>query len=443
MTFARYTLGCTVALIFSAASALATESHFGCVGLNEISDLPSLEGRDGVIFRINADLRMYHPFSKTTVSALGDLSRALAAKGTTLVYVPIPTKSVTMPSYLPPEATLYGFDLETATWVHTDIIDRLTGEGVMAVDVRTAMLQAKPEDPAFFRADFHWSAAGADLAAKAIGDALKAMPAYDTLETVRFETTPLQPEVAFSGMRRVLQKHCTHSLPAPETMTYETKLVEDLDLGGALDLFGEEDDSIQVALLGTSFSDSPINHFPGFLAQHSDLEVVNYAITGGNQFGAMTSYLTSREFADSRPTFLVWENPIYNNLAQFGDQPMRELVAAASGRCVQPLAAQASEDGLQLTADLSEMPMDGDYTVMIDTDGSAALNVDFTFIGPDGSMRTKSIQRGKRLRQTGRFFMPLSGLWPDGAQALTVSVSDRLGSAPELFVCPPIHKAKS
>lgn len=443
MSLTRFTLASAAAFALHATTAQAAPSQFGCTGLHEISDLPSLEGRDGVIFRINADLRMYHPFSETTVSALGDLSRALAANGTTLIYVPIPTKSVTMPSYLPPEATLYGFDLETATWVHTDILDRLKAEGVTAVDVRTAMLDAKEDDPAFFRADFHWSAAGANLAAEAIGDTLKSLPTYGDLETVTFETTPLEPEVAFSGMRRVLQKHCTQSLPAPETMTYETKLVEDFDLGGDLDLFGEEEDSIQVALLGTSFSDSPINNFPGFLAQHSDLEVVNYAITGGNQFGAMTSYLTSQEFAESRPTFLVWENPIYNNLAQFGDQPMRELVAAASGTCVEPLKTSVSEDGMSLTADLTQMSTDGDYTLMIDTDGSPALNVDFTFSGPDGALRTKSVQRGKRLRQTGRFFMPMTGLWPDGADAITVSLSERLGNAPELFLCPPINKAKS
>ena len=141
--------------------------------------------------------------------------------------------------------------------------------------------------------------------------------------------------------------------------------------------------------------------------------------------------------------FITIENPIYNNLAQFGDQPMRELVAAASGTCVQPLETSVSEDGMSLSADLAQMSADGDYTLMIDTDGSPALNVDFTFTGPDGALRTKSVQRGTRLRQTGRFFMPMTGLWPDGADAITVSLSERLGNAPELFLCPPINKAKS
>lgn len=54
--------------------------------------------------------------------------------------------------------------------------------------------------------------------------------------------------------------------------------------------------NLQVAVVGTSFADLAAANFPGFLAQYTSLEVVNYAITGGGKYSAVTSYLTSDDF---------------------------------------------------------------------------------------------------------------------------------------------------
>ncbi|WP_422049402.1 alginate O-acetyltransferase AlgX-related protein [Shimia sp.] len=434
----------SLALGFAACATASHASNFGCVGLETQGDLPAIEGKDGVIFRINADLRMYHPFSDATVRHLGALSEALAEKGTTLVYVPIPTKSVTMPDYLPERAPLYGFDLQVATRVHTEILTRLENAGVIAVDARDAMLKAPEGDLTFFKADFHWSARGAMETAKEIANVIQSQPSYAALEKTEYASHPLKSEVAFSGMRRALQKKCKLALPDPVTMTYETVALTSSDLGDAgLDLFGGGEDAIQVALLGTSFSDSPINNFPGFLAEYSQLEVINYAITGGNQFGAMTSYLTSEEFAQSRPKFLIWENPIYNNLAQYGDQPMRELIAAARGECTKAISFEVSSDRRSLVADLDQIDLTHDHTLFLDTDGSAGLRADFDFTSHDGLSRVKSIERGERLRRTGRFYMPATGLWQTGATKVSIHLSEPFGPSPSLSLCPPQLKDNS
>ena len=116
------------------------DSAYGCHGLADDRELATLEGADGVFYRVNADIRMNHPFSDEVVAQMAELSDALASRGTTLIYAPIPTKSVTMPSQLPPEARLYGFDLTVATAVHNDIYRRLSDAGVLAVDIRKALL---------------------------------------------------------------------------------------------------------------------------------------------------------------------------------------------------------------------------------------------------------------------------------------------------------------
>ncbi|MEJ6402667.1 hypothetical protein V8J85_07230 [Yoonia sp. 2307UL14-13] len=436
------TIGLSCAALLMAAPAMA-ESNFGCSGLEQNRELPSIEGKDGVFFRINADLRMNHPFSDQTVASLAELSEALAANGTTLIYVPIPTKSVTMPDHLPDEAPLYGFDLEIATFVHDEILQRLSDAGVLTVDARTAMLGAPQDDPAFFKADFHWSASGARETAKAIADVIKAHPSYADLTPTTFETSPQDTDIAFSGMRRILQQHCVDTLPEAVTMTYETQQSGNLDISGGLDLFGDGEDAVPIALVGTSFSDSPINNFPGFLAEYSQLEVVNYAITGGNQYGAMISYLTSPEFQDTRPKFLIWENPIYNNLAQFGDQPMRELIAAAGRSCTMELQADVADDLTSLTVDLAAYDLGLNDTLLVDTNKSIGLSADFRFRSSEGLERTKTIVRGERLTRTGRFYMPLSGLWPDGAVSMDFTMTQRFASPPTVHACTSNRKEDS
>ena len=485
----------TTALLALAAPALAeTPSAFGCTGLETDKELPTIEGRDGVFYRIHADLRLHHSFSDQVVADMAALSRALAERGTTLIYVPIPTKSVVLPDLLPDEARLYGFDLDIASWTHDQVIERLQEAGVLTVDARSAMKDAPGDALPFFRADFHWTARGADLTAAAIADVIRAQPDYADLPKTMFETVETGMDTGFSGMRRILQKHCLNTLPEPQTMTYDTVisngsvdlgqgddgaidiglgdtgddgpvdiglgttdeapasedpgidigLGDDEDAGGGgFDLFGEQEAAVPVALLGTSFSDSPINNFPGFLAQHSDLEVINYAITGGNQFGAMISYMTSAEFQENRPRFLVWENPIYNNLAQYGDQPMRELIAAARGACDTPLDATLNDSRTVLTADLDGMDLDASDSLFLDTSGSAGLEARFTFVSADGYRRTKSVARGERLRRTGRFYMPLSALWPDGPVQVEIEMSQVYGAAPTLSVCSNQSEEKS
>jgi len=414
-------------------------SNFGCTGLQENGELPTIEGRDGVFYRINADLRMNHPFSEQTVEGLAELSRALAANGTTLIFVPIPTKSVTMPNHLPDNAFLYGFDLDVATHVHLDILQRLTHAGVTVVDARSAMLETPVGELPFFKADFHWSAAGARETARAIANTIRALPEYPDMTKAQFETTPQGTGIAFSGMRRVLQKHCLTTLPEAETITYETTQIQSLDLGdGGIDLFGAGTDTIPVALLGTSFSDSSINNFPGFLAEYSELEVINYAMTGGNQFGAMTSYLTSREFEESPPQILVWENPIYNNLAQFGDTPMRELIAAAGRTCRIEMPTQI--EGASATVDLTGYELSAEDTILIDTHRNIDARAEFAFGSSTGFERVKTIERGERLDRTGRFYMPLSGLWDDGAATVRIDLEHPLSTTPTIYLCPNLTK---
>lgn len=463
-------LAIALTLLAVPVAAQQAPSAYGCHGLHEDADLATIEGRDGVFYRMASDMRMDRPFSDATVADMAALSRALASRGTTLIYAPIPTKSVAMPAWLPDRAADLGFDLDVATQVQVDILERLEAAGVLTVDLRAALLQAEAGRPTFFPTDTHWTAYGADLGARAIAQVIRAQPMYDTLDKTEYETVETGTGDGVLVMRRILQRRCTETLPMPVTKTYETRVAAsgglldiglggdapldigladntpldigladdtaiDIGLGGeTIDLFGDDAARLPVAIVGTSFSDLATVNFPGFLAQHSELEVVNYAITGGAQFGAITSYLTSDDYRAAPPAFLVWENPIYTNFAQYGDQPMRELIASAGETCTRPMPFDLSEDGQTMIADLAAdlTPQD---TLFLDTDAPMSDAVAFHFWSADDRVRTRSVRREERLRRTGRFYMPLTGLWPGGARQVEVTSTAKFGQTPTLFVC--------
>lgn len=437
-------------LLFAGLAAFAPNlavaqavSAFGCSEYEFSTTMPAVEGEDGVFFRTFADLRMQHPVDDAVMAELGRLSAALKERGTTLIYVTIPAKSQGMPWALPDRVKLYGFDEADATAVYDDIITRMRAAGVVAPDVMRAIRASRTATEApFFGADFHWSAAGARAAARAIGDAIKADPIYATLSPKTYVSREAGVKGAFSGMRRALQGFCVDPIPAVEGMTYDT-VVSDLpadgaatDDAGALDIFAAGGESLpDIVLVGTSFSDSDVNNFAGFLSEFSGLEVTNYAVTGGNQFGAMTSYLTSREFSDAPPRFLIWENPIYNNLAQYGSMPMEELIAAAGSTCTTPLSTVRIDDHT-VKAEFSGITLGQMDALEIDYGGDGPRKITFALDAANGVTRTGILERGDRLRATGRFYLSLGAFWTPGLHAVTVTFDRPVTDATTLSLCP-------
>jgi alginate biosynthesis protein AlgX len=430
----------------AAAPAVAGPSAFGCAN-TEFAPSASIEGREGVFYRVQSDLRLQHPMNDIVVSQLAELSEALAEQGTTLVYVNVPTKGQAMPGYLPPEVAVYGYDVATMQANYLDVVNRLTAAGVAAPDLMTAMLAAGPEEKVFFPSDFHWTPTGARLAAEAVGKLIRSLPAYEGVTPIPFTSTEAGTETAFSGLRRELQTYCKDTLPRVEATSWTTtqsatEVTEGSDIladggeDGALDIFGSGDADASLVLVGTSFSDSSINNFAGFLSEFTGIETTNYSITGGNQFGAMTSYLTSREFAEQRPTFLIWENPIYNSLAQFGPMPMDELIAAAGPTCEIDTGATATDGVLKARFPSGKLKPEDSF--LFDYGGDGARVATVVLESESGLRRSIRIERSDRLRATGRFFLRLEPFWRPDLTQVSVTFDRPLGESSSLTLCPPL-----
>jgi len=122
----------------------------------------------------------------------------------------------------------------------------------------------------------------------------------------------------------------------------------------------------------------------------------------------------------------VWENPIYNNLAQYGTGSLTELIAAARNEC-KPIGDNRIIDGAtgKYDADLGSTPIEPSQVLLADAGDNGSRDVVVDFEAEDGRTFTREIHRGDRFRGTGRFYIPLESL--DSLELAKVSIKfDRL-----------------
>jgi len=417
-----------------AGTGLATAqdaSTYDCRGLATADELPVLEGQDGFFYRLNLNMRTYHPLSTAAAETVGTLSRVLAERGTQLIYVPVPTKSLAMPGKLPDAAADYGYDEDLAQTGYAAFLSELDAAGVAAIDTVAAM-RALPEDRApFIGLDFHWTPAGARAVAGAIADRIDETPALDDMPTTEINMTSTGTKAMDSALRRHIQSFCRESLPLPRTERFETTEVGG-DAGGG-GIFAADSAGPPIALVGTSMSDEGTFNFEDSLSVETQAQVANYSITGGNQFGGITSFLLSGEFRETAPRVLVWENPIYNNLGGFGERPLRELIAAAGASC-EPLET-ANPAPRVLTADLPAERFTPETYLGVDTGSANGRRAELSFTTEDGLTGDATIQRSERVGPTRWFYEYARPLWRDDYTQVRVELDQPAEDGATLSTC--------
>jgi alginate biosynthesis protein AlgX len=415
-----FALGVTIA----AGSTASAQSAYACRALETHNALPAVEGGDGFFFRIRPDLQAHHGMDDTTAASLGALTKALAARGTTLVILPVPARAQVMSQALPPMARYLGYDADTSSAVYVDMIKRMRAAGVHVADARSAMRTAAlAGTPVYFKTDPRPTPQGAQVLAQVVADTLAQVPRVKDLPRATFTTTQGAPFTLQSGMRAQLQLACQTALPEASAPSYTT--TGNVIVGA----------TSVTALLGTQISGTPELNLAGFISEATGIRAGAYGVTGGGAFAAISSYLTSADFRQSPPQVIVWEMPVTQSLGQYGDQPLAELVAAAGQTCTQPLALQPGDATNKVLADLSSLQPGKRYTLALDTGGAAVPQVRFHFTSADGQTRSRGIYRHKDQILTGRFFMPLSGFEDMGLRQVMVEIPAAFGPQPSLTAC--------
>ena len=433
MTFSRV-LGFAAGFMMS-AGAVQSQSLYGCEDLPNFDALPAIEGTSGVFYRIIPDMQNFHPFSEETAELLAEFSEALAEKGTTLIFAPVPTKSLAMPGYLNSVARDFGFDLELASTNYDLALRELEDVGVTYVNVRAGLRAAGPSELVMYRADYRLTALGARLFANAVNEVIQNAESGTARGSQGFTISQTGTRELDSPMRNQLQQRCRDKLPTEMGGVYEVRQTQNsvASIGGSL--LVDEAAPGRIALVGTEYSAEPTSNLSGFLAEITGMEVLQYAVPGGGAYSAISAYITSAAFRRSPPTYLIWEVPVYYNLAQFSDQPIRELISAVSEDCRVAIQMHETNSPSRMSASLSAFPISEFESIHLDVPDSGVQWVNFHFSDTENNHITRSIYRNPDQIATGQFFLTLRGLPNTGGWNLEIEFDRPVTGTARLSGC--------
>lgn len=425
---ARLAIMATVSALGIGAVAGPAEASIYSCDATELSDIDMVEGIDGTFYRINPDLYSEHWIADPVADNIAALSRMLEAGGTRLVVVPVPTKALVMPEGLPPMASYTGYNPDLAATVYGEAIGQLRRRGVLTVDGRSAMRQVATSGVAPFHAlDTRPTPEGLQALANAV-EATLADAGVTPRSRQTYETRQLGAQEIASGMRTQLQRHCAYDLPPVQASAFVTTTA----IGAAVQALGPIEEA---AVVGSGLSGEASSNFVGFISQATGRPTQSLYAVGEDPFAAISSYMTSPSFQSNRPSLLVWEFPIWSELGLRGDQPLVELIAAASRSCTIEVPLRPGGADNRLAAGLGQVPGGAGGVLMLDTGGTPAASVAFRFSAPDGAQRVKSIHRSEGQILNGRFYLPMSGLWPEGVTGVEIQADTGFGSLPRLLAC--------
>ena len=287
-------------------------------------------GTDRWLFRSDVDLTNNFGMPANMQPEFARLVRAFSAQGTHLAMVVQPTRGLMHRDKVRPDFT-QGFDYLLASANLRAFLQQLRDAGAIVPDVMQ-LVENPPADEYFFRRDHHWTSAGALATARLVADHLLQHPVHAQLPRKTYRTEAGMTQFKDGTMNLALSSLCGNHYGFQYVPGYRTVP----EINDASALFDEEPVP-EVILLGTSNSaardeENKQYNFDGFLKEYLSVDLLNFAMPGAGEYGAMVEYLNSDSYSvDEPPKLLLWELPANYQLA---DPLMyRQLIPAIEGQC--------------------------------------------------------------------------------------------------------------
>lgn len=320
--------------------AASNAEHYASGGISMARFLAL--GENQWLFRSTVDFESEFGTPADMEPELRRLIAAFRAQGTDVMFTLQPTRGMMHRDKILPGQS-HGFDFPKARANLANFQDQLRRAGALAPDI-LQLVDNPPEQEYFFRRDTHWTPSGAAATARIIADAIRTLPYYTTLEKKQFRTEPGVTIVNYGVLDQALSRLCHNEFGNQYLRGYRTVPVVD----DAAALFDDQAEP-QVVLTGTSNSaarDEETRHynFDGYLKEYTELDILNYAMQGAGQYGALIEYLHSDDYdPKNAPRLLVWELPISYRLD--ASSMYRQLIPAVKGGCkaAQSLHKQQSQ----------------------------------------------------------------------------------------------------
>ncbi|MBA4284094.1 MAG: hypothetical protein C0434_00995 [Xanthomonadaceae bacterium] len=305
-----------------------------------------VEGKDGWLFRSEAELQWIEASDEEIWQQLRRLADSLKARGTQVVMFPQPPRGLVEANKLDAE-DLKNFDIDLLQRRYSELVVKLRGLGFIVVDA--SVFSRHSGEPYFFKRDGHWSTSGAHQAAEVIAAQVKS--SGFELPTVAYETKQVGVSGARGTLSFVVNNLCGLKYPMEFNPAYQTTAP------ASDDLFGDAE-APQAALIGTSFAATPNYHFYGFLRRALQADVLQAAFPGGGFDGSLSQFLASDLFQKSPPKVLIWEFP-YQQLHRTDTAVMRRLLPLVNNGCTGKEPLLSGKANLKSGAQYAEVLVNG------------------------------------------------------------------------------------
>lgn len=271
-----------------------------------------VQGRDGWLFRSEADLLMQFGPNPEGVKRLRELREALAQRGVAMVIMVQPPRGLMHADKLRGLAPNYDPDVQFASY--RQLLDTMRGIGFTVVPT-DKLIEAEGTENFFWRTDHHWTPSATRLTAKLVAETIKRMPEYKDVKRQRFVTRREGLLARGGTLGMAASQLCGFMTPKQYMPRFVTEAAGAGDEGGgdAASLLGDESVP-QITLIGTSNSEPQYN-FSGFISEALEADVLNASIVGGGIDGSLLAYISSEEFRTNPPKILVWEMEHYHDLS--------------------------------------------------------------------------------------------------------------------------------
>ncbi|WP_437884137.1 alginate O-acetyltransferase [Pseudomonas sp. LRF_L74] len=269
-----------------------------------------VQGKGDWLFRSRYDLRTDFGTTPEGYQEFKRLRDALKAKGIELMIVYQPTRGLVNREQLTAEEKA-SFNYELAKNNYLAAVEKFRKAGIWVTDLSPLFDERDKDIDYYFKADHHWTPAGADRTAALVAETLKQVPGFNDIPKKQFESKVVGLLPKAGTLHKTAANFCGTTYATQYVPRYETEPVGE---ASGDSLFGDETDP-QIALVGTSNS-GPAYNFSGFLEQHTGADVLNLAVSGGGFDSALLQYMSGKEFHEKPPKILIWEFATHYDLAQ-------------------------------------------------------------------------------------------------------------------------------
>ncbi|MFC5696536.1 alginate O-acetyltransferase [Pseudomonas sp. GCM10022186] len=363
-----------------------------------------VQGQGDWLFRTQYDLRTDFGTTAFGWSQLKRLNDALKARGVELMVVYQPTRGlVNREKLTPQEKAHFNYDLAKKNYLAA--VAQFRKAGIWVTDLSPLFDEQGVGTDYYFKADHHWTPAGAERTAKLVAETLKQIPGFDAIPKQEYQSKVVGLLPKAGTLHKTAAQFCGTGYATQYVDRYETEAAG----SGGDGLFGDESNP-KVTLVGTSNS-GPAYNFAGFLQQHSGAEVLNMAVSGGGFESALMQYMSSKEFHESPPKVLIWEFATHYDMseASFYRQALPMVNNACEGRpAVLKNKVKLKPGANEVLVNSNGTPLRGrDYQVELRLSDPSIHEVKTTVWYLNGRRENFKLEQSDRIDTGGRYAFEL------------------------------------